>query len=63
MYIIRLDAESGDMFKVLYDYEGFKGTLKIEEATKFKTLDEAKDVLESMSIRKVYQAAHIERIK
>jgi hypothetical protein len=64
MYIIKLDNQNGDMFQVLYNYQGFKTTIKVEEATKFKTLEEAQDVLNAMSgIRKKYSKAQIERIK
>jgi hypothetical protein len=64
MYIIKLDSRNGHMFQVLYNYQGFKATLKVEEATKFKTSAEAHNVLEAMSgIRKTYSEAQIERIK
>jgi hypothetical protein len=64
MYIIKLDAENGNMLHVLYNYQGFKATLKLEEATKFKTSEEAQNILNAMQgIRKTYKEAQIHKVK
>ena len=64
MYIIKLDSRKGHMFQALYNYQGFKATLKLEEATKFKTSEAAYNMLEAMSgIRQKYNEAQIEKIK
>ena len=64
MYIIKLDVKNGNMLHVLYNYQGFKATSKLEEATKFKTLEEATNLLNAMQgILKTYKEAQIHKVK
>jgi hypothetical protein len=63
MYIIRLDKNQGKMYKEVYNFEGFRITDNIQEATRFKTSAEAQKILQSPAISNVYQEAQIERIR
>lgn len=63
MYIIRLDKDNGNMYKELYDFEGFRSTFNFEEATKFRTSEEAKEMLNHLNINTKYKKAQIEKVK
>jgi hypothetical protein len=62
MYIIKLNQKKGDMYKEVYDFEGFRTTNSLEEATKFRSTEEAEKILQSPAVSKMYQQAEIERI-
>jgi len=63
MYIIRLEKNQGKMYKEVYDFEGFRITDNIDEATRFRSTEEAEKILQSPAIFNMYQEAAIERIK
>lgn len=63
MYIIKLNQKKGDMYKEVYDFEGFRTTNNLEEATKFRSSEEAEKILQSPAISGVYQEAQIEKVK
>jgi hypothetical protein len=62
MYIIILNPEERLMYKAIYD-EGFKGTANLEQATKFVDEREAREILQTPVMKKLYSEAIIERIK
>jgi hypothetical protein len=63
MYIIKLNKAKGEMYKELYDCEGFRSTSNVEEATRFSSSEEADKILQSSAVSNIYQEAEIERIK
>lgn len=62
MYIIQLSQEKKEFYKDFTDY-GFKSTKSIEEATRFKTQEEAESRLKSYGVRVAHPNAFIERIR
>lgn len=62
IFVIKLDKEKEEFYKDFTDY-GFKSTKSIEEATRFKTQEEAESRLKSYGVRVAHPNAFIERIR
>lgn len=62
MYIVKLNNDTGELYKAYTDY-AFTTTTELAEATKFKSLEEATSILQLQGIKNLYDNPTVERIK